>query len=282
VFKKHTKHRTRGVYRLLILDGHGSHATLEFDLFCIEHKIITLCMPPHSSYLLQPLDVSCFATLKRTYGQQIKLLMRDGVNHINKPDFLIAYQVARAEAITPAITRSGFAAIGLVPFDPNRVLKKLNTRIRTPTPPLPIAPQQWALETPQNPKGVDLQAKSIKESLQRRMYPNIPSSPTESAFQQLVKCAKLAMHTNTVLAEENRQLRAENQRQKRKRAIKRSFIRTGGVLTVQEGIELVETAENGPISREINPPTQPQPRAVRMCSLCRSTVHTARTCLERA
>jgi hypothetical protein len=34
VFEKHTAHRTKGVYRLLILDGHSSHVTPEFDLFC--------------------------------------------------------------------------------------------------------------------------------------------------------------------------------------------------------------------------------------------------------
>ena len=89
------------------------------------------------------------------------------------------------------------------------------------------------------------------------------------------------MHTNTVLAEENRQLRAENQRQKRKRAIKRSFIQSGGVLTVQQGIELVEIAENGPISEGGNPLILPQPRTIRMCSICRSTEHTARTCPMR-
>ena len=44
VFEKHTKDRTKGVYRLLVLDGHGSHSTPEFDLFCKEHSIITLCM----------------------------------------------------------------------------------------------------------------------------------------------------------------------------------------------------------------------------------------------
>jgi len=65
VFEKHTAHRTNGVYRLLILDGHGSHVTPEFDLFVKEHLIITLCMLSHSSHLLQPLDVGCFAVLKR-------------------------------------------------------------------------------------------------------------------------------------------------------------------------------------------------------------------------
>jgi hypothetical protein len=114
-------------------------------------------MPSYSSHLLQPLDVSCFATLKRAYGRQIEQLMRDGVNYINKPDFLIAYNKARTKAMTPAIARSGFAATGLVLYDPDRVLSKLNTQIRTPTPSLaPMLPQQWIPETPQHPKAVDL------------------------------------------------------------------------------------------------------------------------------
>jgi len=89
------------------------------------------------------------------------------------------------------------------------------------------------------------------------MYLNIPSSPIDSAFQQLVKGCKMAMHNAIILAEENRQLQAENARQKRKRAIKRSFIQSGGVLTVQEGIELIETAENRPMEGEVEPHIQP-------------------------
>jgi hypothetical protein len=109
--------------------------------------------------------------------------MRSGVNHIDKPDFLRAYCIARAEAITTTTVRSGFIATGLVPFNPDRVLEKLNTQLRTPTPPPATLPLlQWAPETPRHPMDVDLQAQSILESLQRRMYPGVPSSPTESAF----------------------------------------------------------------------------------------------------
>ena len=61
-----------GDYRLLILDGHGSHTTAGFDRFCIEKKIILLYMPPYSSHLLQPLDVSCFAPLKHLYNQRVQ------------------------------------------------------------------------------------------------------------------------------------------------------------------------------------------------------------------
>jgi hypothetical protein len=84
-------------------------------------------MPTHSLHLLQLLDLSCFATLKYAYRRQIKQLMRNRVNYINKPDFLTVYHKARTEAITPAIARSGFAATSLVPFNLERVLEKLNT-----------------------------------------------------------------------------------------------------------------------------------------------------------
>ncbi len=113
------------------------------------------------------------------------------------------------------------------------------------------------------------------------MYPNIPSSPTDSAIQQLVKGCKMAMHNAMILVEENRQLRAENARQKRKRAIRRSFIQSGGVLTVQEGIELVEMAENRHREEEVELRPQPQTRALARCSICRATEHNARTCPAR-
>ena len=51
--------------RYCLLDGHGSHLTPEFYKSCSENNIIPICMPPHSSNDCQPLDVSCFAPLKR-------------------------------------------------------------------------------------------------------------------------------------------------------------------------------------------------------------------------
>jgi hypothetical protein len=67
-FNTHTEYRTKGTHRLLILDGHSSHSTPEFDRYCTTNKITTLCMPAHTSHLLQPLGVSCFSPLKRSYG----------------------------------------------------------------------------------------------------------------------------------------------------------------------------------------------------------------------
>ena len=46
VFNLYTQGRTVGKYRLLILDGHGSHVMAEFDQYAKQNSIIVLCMPP--------------------------------------------------------------------------------------------------------------------------------------------------------------------------------------------------------------------------------------------
>jgi hypothetical protein len=105
--------------------------------------------------------------------------MRAGTNHIDKPDFLTAYVSVREESMAINTVRSGFAATGLVPYDPERVLSKLNTQLRTPIPP-PISPVEqshWAPETPHDIAQLELQAKVIKGYLSRRT--NSPPSPTD-------------------------------------------------------------------------------------------------------
>ena len=44
-------------YRLLIYDGHESH---EFIEYAYAYRIKCLCLPAHSTHLLQPLDVVTF------------------------------------------------------------------------------------------------------------------------------------------------------------------------------------------------------------------------------
>ena len=48
-----------------------THLTASFDHFCTARKTIPLYMP-HSSHLLQPLHISCFAPLKHYYGQKFR------------------------------------------------------------------------------------------------------------------------------------------------------------------------------------------------------------------
>jgi hypothetical protein len=114
------------------MDGHSSHATPEFNLFCKEYKIIALYMPPYLSHLLQLLDISYFTILKRRYSQRIVELIRLGVNYVDKSLFLKLFIPARKETFTISNVKARFSAIGLVPLDPEVVLQILYIRLETP------------------------------------------------------------------------------------------------------------------------------------------------------
>jgi hypothetical protein len=136
-FIQHTEARTIGSHRLLIINGHKSHQSLEFQNLYKESKIIALCMPPHASHILQPLDVRCFAPLKRAYKTEINVLANSHINHINKRTFLATFLAVYNKAISKSNILSSFQATSLVPLDPEVVLSKLKVKPRTLTPPAP-------------------------------------------------------------------------------------------------------------------------------------------------
>ncbi|KAF2186897.1 DDE-domain-containing protein [Zopfia rhizophila CBS 207.26] len=91
-------------------------------------------MPPHSSHILQPLDVGYFSLLKTAYGRQVKKLMRNQFNHITKIEFLPAFRDTFNASITEKNIQESFQGTGLVLFDPDEVILKLDVQLRTPTP----------------------------------------------------------------------------------------------------------------------------------------------------
>jgi hypothetical protein len=101
-FEKHTVRRKTGIYRLLVLNGHESHHSAEFETFCKAHNIVTLCMPPHSSHLLQSLDIALFGPLKRSYGRMVEKLMRISLIRIFKKGFFPAFKNAFFEVFGQA------------------------------------------------------------------------------------------------------------------------------------------------------------------------------------
>ena len=56
-FTPWAKNRLQRTHILLIVDGHGSHVSLEFIDFCIKNQIVALCLSPHTTHILQPLNV---------------------------------------------------------------------------------------------------------------------------------------------------------------------------------------------------------------------------------
>ena len=93
-FEPATAKYLHGEYRLLIVDDHASHISTEFIKFCNEKNIILLCLPLHTTHILQPLDVSVFGPLSREYKKQLEVVTRFNVYSVDKVDFLKIIQKA--------------------------------------------------------------------------------------------------------------------------------------------------------------------------------------------
>jgi hypothetical protein len=107
-----------------VIDGHGSHMSVEFCFMAKMHKIWLHFLPPHSSHITQPLDVTCFSPLKTLYRQIITdLAALDDASKVKKERFLAAYKDARDKALLPRTIRNGFKATGLFPYAPEVVLQ---------------------------------------------------------------------------------------------------------------------------------------------------------------
>lgn len=88
-------------------------------------------MPLYSSHLLQPLNIACFAPLKRAYRDKILALARNYTYHINKEAFLSAFKVTFNKAITKENICIGFRGAKVVLHNLEAILLKLNVKLRT-------------------------------------------------------------------------------------------------------------------------------------------------------
>ncbi|EDN08188.1 predicted protein [Histoplasma mississippiense (nom. inval.)] len=134
IFEPHTKKKAGRGYRLLILDGHSSHVNMAFINYAAQHKILLAVFPPHSTHRLQPLDVGIFGPLSKSYSKHLNERMRTGMGFVRttKRSFWQLFDAAWKESVTSSNIISAFAAVGLHPFDPEQVLKKLAIRPCTP------------------------------------------------------------------------------------------------------------------------------------------------------
>jgi hypothetical protein len=287
-----------GKYCLLVLDGHGSHLTPEFDQLCEENQIIAICMPPHASHLLQPLDVGCFSVLKRLYGGAVSTLMRNGVNSIDKEDFLELIADARIGAFKTSTIQNSFSATGLAPFDANKVLEKLNVRLDS-LPPLDIVSQRplssgsdsdpntlWTLS-----KFTKSQSR-IKKGLESSS--SILSSPTKRELQKTYDMTIKVVHHHIFLQNRCTQLEATNKKQTKKRETIHKFTTQKGIFGgLESGKDDVvyEDEDNGKdiylpevSTRAVVEPTLPSMPSVRRhvtCSGCGIKGHTYPGCPSR-
>jgi hypothetical protein len=128
LFDRETKEKAKRKWRLLFIDGHGSHITMKFINYCDANRIFLTLYPSHSTHTLQPLDVSLFGPLAKAYSNELDQLIFDyqGFCRLSKRDFFSLFWRAWGKAFTPKNIQSGWRATGLHPWDPEVVLARFS------------------------------------------------------------------------------------------------------------------------------------------------------------
>ncbi|XP_043464091.1 uncharacterized protein LOC122499682 [Leptopilina heterotoma] len=106
---------------LLVLDGHTSHVkNMDVIDLAQENGVIILCLPPHCTHRLQPLDVSFMKPLSLNYSKEVQKWLRTHPNRVvTMFEIFGLFGKAFEAAATLSTAKNGFQKTGIWPFNRN-------------------------------------------------------------------------------------------------------------------------------------------------------------------
>ena len=240
VFDAQTKDRAKDRPRMLINDGFGIHESLEIMQYCYKNNIILCRLPLHTSYKLQPCDVGVFGPLKTAYREHVERLYRGGSNMIGKQHFTLLYDRARTKAFTPRNVLSGWSKTGLLPLNPDKVLKD----ILKLEPPVTLDAevehntcsivQLDQLETPMTSKSLLALCKKIDRTIAQGERLDRSSI---LQIQKLANAAENAFADRAILLDENLLLFEQNNERNTRKSIKATAVGSAKVMSYEDIVE---------------------------------------------
>lgn len=209
--------------RVLICDGFGTHETLEILEFCFANNILLCRLPSHTSHKLQPCDVGVFAPLKTAYRDEVEQLYREGLDTVGKEHFTSLYKPARERSLTKRNIMAGWAATGLFPFNPERVLRHTRKPAAEPTVSkgneVLSCPQDQVLQIPVIPvTSVTIEALTSLHNLIKQELDEPNTDRIQRHVQKLASAAKVLFAKQTLFQDQNRFLSKINNEAKVRRS----------------------------------------------------------------
>jgi hypothetical protein len=155
-------------------------------------------------------------------------------------------------------------------------------RTLTPTSPPSADADSWVSQTPHNPTEALSQLTLVKGRITRHQG----SSPTPifETIAALAKGTERIAHEITLLSAEVRTLRAANEALSKRRRAKKTRVRQGGALTVEDAQDIIAQKDvDEQVRRDVRTEGgnrgEGQP-SKRRCGTCGKAGHNARTCQE--
>lgn len=106
---------------LLILDNHSSRFNSDMLKAAMDRHVFLFALPPNTTHLLQPLDVSVFGPFKRAAHLQIDALSLKGQRPLLKHNIGAALRDAWDKSLTQSNIQAGFRASGIWPLNDKAV-----------------------------------------------------------------------------------------------------------------------------------------------------------------
>lgn len=139
------------------MDGHNSHLSTRIIKHCMDHGIHLECLPPHTTTILQPLDVFTFSKLKNNWRKLLsKHFQQTNSQAITKQKFALLvsfllllyshstllFQISNLfkNYLLPGHCSGGFAKAGIYPFDKRAISQ--GKLLKTATVPEPTSISQ--------------------------------------------------------------------------------------------------------------------------------------------
>lgn len=142
---------------LVIYDGHATHLSVDVIKTAIENQITILKLPPHTSHLLQPLDLSVFKSLKTRWDAKLVEWQRKNVG-VKIPKCIFSKLIGEIWTDTkPEIIINGFVKAGICPINRNVVPIELFD---------PTALQRWKSSQAQKMADESLPSTSAQDNHQ--------------------------------------------------------------------------------------------------------------------
>ncbi len=228
-FDHYSQRYQRGSWRLLVMNGYGSHHTREFLSYCENHKIIPFDLPSHTTYLLQPLNVCVFQPLKHWHSKAVNEAVQTGDEIFTKIKLLAAFHGFRSKAFKNTTIRSAWKQTDLILFDSNVVLNKMRETqsarsITSPT------------TTTKSP-NVWMTTSTTRKQLRRQQVSLLCSDYELELHQKLVKYIKeINAMTRRIELLKNKLGRTQSAQNARNACKKQSgkVLQTGGILYAKD------------------------------------------------
>ena len=112
---------------LLIIDGHWLHISYSIIKRAVEENIKVILLPPHTTNVLQPLDIGLFRSFKSNFSKAtdgVTMLSVTGdYQNINKANFTGIFKESFERSMILTTIKNGFRKIGICPLNPEAIDK---------------------------------------------------------------------------------------------------------------------------------------------------------------